>query len=41
MKILGTLSDGDIRRALLNNNTLESTIENIYNKTPIIARVRF
>lgn len=35
---LGTLSDGDIRRALLNNNTLESTIENIYNKTPIIAR---
>ena len=33
-KILGTLSDGDIRRKLINNNSnLQSKINNIYNKT--------
>ena len=31
-KFLGTLNDGDIRRAILAGNSLESTIENIYFK---------
>lgn len=35
-KILGTLSDGDIRRKLIDNNSnLQSKISNIYNKKPI------
>jgi len=33
-KLLGTLNDGDIRRAWLNNYTMESSIEDIYWKTP-------
>jgi len=36
-KLLGTLSDGDIRRALLNNVSLNDTIENIYFKNPTVA----
>jgi dTDP-glucose pyrophosphorylase len=36
-KLLGTLSDGDIRRALLRKKTLNDTIEDIYFKTPVTA----
>ena len=36
-KLLGTLSDGDIRRGLLKNYTLEDFIRDLYFKTPIIA----
>ena len=32
---LGTLSDGDIRRKLINTLHLQSKINNIYNKKPI------
>lgn len=33
-KLLGTLTDGDIRRAILNGHGLNDTIENIYYRTP-------
>ena len=33
-KLLGTLSDGDIRRAIINGNNLDENIENIYNQNP-------
>jgi len=36
-KLLGTLSDGDIRRALLRNKTLNESIEGVYFKNPITA----
>jgi dTDP-glucose pyrophosphorylase len=36
-KLLGTLSDGDIRRGLLKNYTLEDSIKELYFKTPITA----
>ena len=36
-KLLGTLSDGDIRRALLNKSTLKKTIKGIYFKNPTTA----
>ena len=35
--LLGTLSDGDIRRGLLRKKTLNDTIEDIYFKSPICA----
>ncbi len=35
MYLLGTLTDGDIRRAILKGLTLESSISNIYHKNPI------
>jgi len=38
-KLLGTLSDGDIRRALLNNKSLDSSIKDIYFKTPTVANI--
>ena len=38
-KVIGTLSDGDIRRGLLNGLTLESSIENLYFKEPTIANI--
>ena len=38
-KLIGTLSDGDIRRAVLDGKVLENTIENIYCKEPTIANV--
>eukprot|EP01029_Cantina_marsupialis_P000867 TRINITY_DN106657_c0_g1_i2.p2 TRINITY_DN106657_c0_g1~~TRINITY_DN106657_c0_g1_i2.p2 ORF type:complete len:348 (-),score=49.05 TRINITY_DN106657_c0_g1_i2:967-2010(-) len=38
--VLGTLSDGDIRRALLKNFTLDSSIDNIYNKNPILCTTK-
>lgn len=33
-KLLGTITDGDIRRAILNGHGLNDTIENIYYRTP-------
>ncbi len=36
-KLLGVLGDGDIRRGLLKNYTLEDSIEELYCKTPIVA----
>ena len=33
-KLLGTLSDGDIRKAILKGTDINSTIENYYNKNP-------
>ena len=38
-KLLGTLSDGDIRRGLLKNLSLDDTIEDLYSKSPTIASV--
>lgn len=38
-KLLGTLTDGDIRRALINNYSLEDKIENIIFKTPTVANI--
>lgn len=35
--LIGTLTDGDIRRGLLNNLTLDDTIESIVFKTPTVA----
>jgi len=32
--LLGTITDGDIRRYILNTGTIEGNIENIYNKNP-------
>jgi len=37
-KLLGTLSDGDIRRGLLRKKTLNDTIEDIYFKSPVTAK---
>ena len=38
-KLLGTLNDGDIRRALLNEYSLESSIIDIYQKKPSVCKV--
>jgi len=38
-KLLGTVTDGDIRRALLNGIGLDTTIENIYFKEPLVCSV--
>lgn len=38
-KLLGTINDGDIRRALLSNISLDDTVENIYFKTPTVANI--
>lgn len=35
--LLGTITDGDIRNALLNGLTLDDTIENLYNRQPIVC----
>ena len=34
-KLLGTISDGDIRKHILTNNNLDNKIKDIYNKNPI------
>ena len=34
-KLIGTLSDGDVRRSLLNNKKISDSINEIYNKDPI------
>jgi len=36
-KLLGTLTDGDIRRGLLNNLSLDESIETIISKTPTVC----
>lgn len=38
-KLLGTINDGDIRRALLNNISLNESVKNIYFKTPTVASI--
>jgi dTDP-glucose pyrophosphorylase/predicted transcriptional regulator len=38
-KILGTISDGDIRRALLKNISLKESVKNIYFKNPTVASI--
>jgi len=39
MKLLGTINDGDIRRAILNKLSLDSSIENVYIKNPMVANI--
>ena len=34
-KLVGTLSDGDIRKSIIKGYNLKSSINNIYNKKPI------
>jgi dTDP-glucose pyrophosphorylase len=36
--LIGSLSEGDIRRSLLKNSTLKSVVEKIYNKKPFYLR---
>lgn len=38
-KLLGTLNDGDIRRALLNNTSLNESVQNVYFKNPTVANI--
>jgi len=38
-KLLGTLNDGDIRRAILNGCTLDTKVKDIYYKTPTVAHI--
>ncbi len=38
-KLLGTLTDGDIRRGLLNNLSLDDSIESVIFKTPTVCNV--
>lgn len=38
-KLLGTISDGDIRRGLLENVSLQDAVKNIYFKTPTVANI--
>lgn len=38
-KLIGTLSDGDIRRGLLNNLTLENSIKSIIFKSPTVCKI--
>lgn len=38
-RLIGTLTDGDVRRGLLNGCSLESSIKSIIFKTPTIARL--
>ncbi|WP_428623814.1 nucleotidyltransferase family protein [Sedimenticola sp.] len=39
MRLLGTLSDGDVRRALLGGATLETPVNTIMHKNPTVARI--
>lgn len=38
-KLIGTVNDGDIRRAILNGYSLDDSIENIYFKSPTVASI--
>jgi dTDP-glucose pyrophosphorylase len=38
-KVLGTLTDGDIRRGLLDGLSLDSSIDSLYFKTPTMANI--
>lgn len=35
--LLGTITDGDVRNALLNGLTLDDTIEKLYNRNPLVC----
>lgn len=37
-KLLGTITDGDIRRGLLKNYTMQDEVRKIYNKKPVVAK---
>ena len=37
--VIGTLTDGDIRRYILSNNSLEDKVSNAMNSNPVIAKV--
>ena len=39
LKLLGTLTDGDLRRAILSGRRLEDTIETIYYRSPVTCGV--
>lgn len=39
LKLLGTITDGDIRRSILNGFSLDQSIENIYNRNAIKAYI--
>ena len=39
LKLLGVLTDGDIRRGLLRGLGLESSIESLINKHPVVANI--
>ena len=36
MRVLGTLSDGDLRRAILDGHALADSIKTIYNENPVV-----
>jgi len=38
-KLIGTVNDGDIRRAILNGYSLDDSIENIYFRSPTVASI--
>jgi dTDP-glucose pyrophosphorylase len=38
-KIVGTVTDGDVRRALLSGVSLDASVEQVMNRTPIVAPV--
>lgn len=38
-KLLGTINDGDIRRALLNNTSLNESVQNVYFKNPTVGNI--
>lgn len=38
--VLGTITDGDIRRAILKNFDLNSSIEDIFNKNPLVSNIK-
>jgi len=38
-KLIGTLTDGDIRRAILDGKTLDDNIETVYNDHPTVANI--
>lgn len=38
-KVLGTVTDGDIRRGILKNISLDSTVDKIMNRNPVLASI--
>ena len=38
-KLIGTISDGDIRRAILNSKSVSDSIEGVFNTNPIFAQL--
>lgn len=38
-RLLGAITDGDIRRHLINNGDLNSSIEKVYNKNPVFVHI--